>query len=86
MLERWKSTGFDFNAVVPGAILRSPRFRLPAIASAPVDRAIARAGITARGYDRTLRLAWTLCDLEGANSPTVEHVGRALMLRRGNNE
>ena len=36
-----------------------------------------------RGYDRTLRLAWTLADLDEASTPGVDHVGRALFLRRG---
>jgi magnesium chelatase family protein len=36
-----------------------------------------------RGYDRTLRLAWTLADLDDAATPDIDHVGRALYLRRG---
>ena len=36
-----------------------------------------------RGYDRTLRLAWTLADLDGTASPDADHVNRALHLRRG---
>jgi magnesium chelatase family protein len=36
-----------------------------------------------RGYDRALRIAWTVADLAGASSPTLDHVGRALYLRQG---
>jgi magnesium chelatase family protein len=36
-----------------------------------------------RGYDRVLRLAWTIADVDGAARPTAEHIGRALFLRRG---
>jgi magnesium chelatase family protein len=36
-----------------------------------------------RGYDRTLRLAWTVADVEGAARPTADHVGAALYLRKG---
>jgi magnesium chelatase family protein len=36
-----------------------------------------------RGYDRVLRLAWTIADLDGAQQPGVDHVGRALYLRKG---
>jgi magnesium chelatase family protein len=81
--ERWQSSEFVLNADVPGSLLRSPKFR-PATASLKaLDSALARGLITARGYDRTLRLAWTLADLEGANSPQLDHIGRALLLRRG---
>ncbi|OUD85880.1 hypothetical protein BC477_15835 [Clavibacter michiganensis subsp. michiganensis] len=34
-----------------------------------------------RGYDRVLRIGWTLADLEGASSPDADHLGRALLLR-----
>ena len=36
-----------------------------------------------RGYDRVLKTAWTIADLEGAAAPGAEHVGRALFLRKG---
>lgn len=36
-----------------------------------------------RGYDRTLRVAWTLADLDQSPTPTPDHIGRALYLRRG---
>jgi magnesium chelatase family protein len=35
-----------------------------------------------RGYDRVLRVGWTLADLDGANQPTADHIGRALYLRK----
>ena len=81
--DRWSESGISLNSRVPGVLLRSKRFRLTKAATAPIDSALARSAITARGYDRTLRLAWTLSDLEGASTPTLDHVGRALLLRRG---
>lgn len=81
--ERWAPHGFHLNCQVEGSILRSPAFRLAPAVTSPLDQALKRMTITARGYDRTLRLAWTLADLEGATSPTLDHVGRALLLRRG---
>lgn len=36
-----------------------------------------------RGYDRILKVAWTLADLDGADVPVLDHVGRALFLRKG---
>jgi magnesium chelatase family protein len=47
-----------------------------------LDRALERGGITMRGYDRVLRMAWTLADLDDAVRPDAGHVGRALLLRR----
>ena len=35
-----------------------------------------------RGYDRVLRLGWTLADLDGATSPSADQIGRALYLRK----
>ena len=37
-----------------------------------------------RGYDRVLRVSWTLADLEGADQPGVGQVGQALYLRKAN--
>ena len=34
-------------------------------------------------YFAVLRTAWTIADLEGADRPRAEHVGRALGMRRG---
>jgi magnesium chelatase family protein len=62
--------------------LRSPGVRLPNPVTASIDRALERGGITMRGYDRILRLAWTIADLDGASTPTADHVGQALYLRR----
>ena len=50
--------------------------------TASIDRALERGGITMRGYDRVLRLAWTVADLDGAARPDADHVGKALFLRR----
>ena len=81
--DRLSGTEWTRNADVAGSWLRAGKRRLSAAAIAPLDRALERGGITMRGYDRTLRLAWTLADLDAAVSPDVDHVGRALFLRRG---
>lgn len=80
---RLSGTGWTRNADADGTWLRSPARRPASSAIAPLDRALERGALTMRGYDRTLRLAWTLADLDGATSPTADHVGRALFLRRG---
>lgn len=40
-------------------------------------------GISARGVDRVIRVAWTLADLAGAARPTVDEVSYALGLWLG---
>jgi magnesium chelatase family protein len=67
---------------VPGSWLRAGARRLAAGTTASLDRALERGGLTMRGYDRVLRLAWTVADLDGVDIPAPEHVGRALFLRK----
>lgn len=80
---RWQGTPWRRNAEVPGARLRQPDLRVAADARAPLDRALERGALTLRGYDRVLRLAWTMADLGGADRPGRDEVGRALFLKRG---
>ncbi len=79
---RLATTPWSLNSQVPGARLRGPHARLPATTTTSIDRALERGGITMRGYDRVLRLGWTLADLDGAVSPSADHIGRALYLRK----
>lgn len=93
---RLSATPWRLNSQVPGSWLRGPQARLSSVVTASIDRALERGGITMRGYDRVLRLAWTLSDLDcadsgggdtaaaesGAGSPTADHIGRALYLRK----
>jgi magnesium chelatase family protein len=80
--ERLIRTPWTLNSQVPGAWLRGPQVRLPPATTASIDRALERGGITMRGYDRVLRLGWTLADLDGATTPGADHIGRALFLRK----
>ena len=79
---RLGQTPWTLNSQVPGAWLRGPRARLGVATTASIDRALERGGITMRGYDRVLRMGWTLADLDGASIPTADHIGRALYLRK----
>ncbi|AZH78447.1 Mg chelatase-like protein [Microbacterium sp. Y-01] len=80
---RWQSTPWRRNADVPGTWLRQGALRLPAGARAPLDRALERGALTLRGYDRVLRVAWTMADLADREQPGVDEIGRALHLRSG---
>ncbi|GAB2697925.1 YifB family Mg chelatase-like AAA ATPase [Thalassiella azotivora] len=77
--DRWDGA-WRTNAEVPGAVLRGTH-RLPATVTAVLDTAMDRGLLTMRGYDRVLRVAWTLADLAGAARPDEVHVGGALALR-----
>lgn len=77
---RWAGTGWNTNAEVPGPVLRR-RFRLPRAVTEPIASALHRGMVTARGADRTLRLAWTVADLAGRDRPLLEDVSVAMGLR-----
>lgn len=70
------------NSQVPGSYLRK-YLRLTAQVSRPLNTALDRSLITMRGYDRILRLAWTVADLGGNEQPTSEDLALA-MYYRGN--
>jgi len=81
--ERYRGTPWRTNAEVPGPWLRGAGAMHPGRrATVAIDRALERGGLTMRGYDKVLRLAWTLADLDGAEVPDAEHVGQANVLRR----
>ncbi|MGH8921855.1 MAG: YifB family Mg chelatase-like AAA ATPase, partial [Actinomycetes bacterium] len=77
---RWADAGWGTNAEVPGPVLRR-RFRLPRAVTEPIESALYRGLVTARGADRALRLAWTISDLAGRDRPLVEDVYSAMGLR-----
>jgi magnesium chelatase family protein len=77
---RWLKDGFVANADVPGSALRG-RYRLAKEATKTLDARLARDQISLRGYDRVLRLAWTLADLNGVMVPTVAEVDTAAIFR-----
>lgn len=78
--ERWRDYGWATNGEVPGHVLRQ-RFRLPRTVVAPIEEALRRGRMTARGADRAIRVAWTVCDLRGGDSPSVDDIAAALNFR-----
>jgi magnesium chelatase family protein len=78
--KRWQSYGWRTNAQVPGPVLRQ-EFPLAKPALQPLELALRRGMVSARGADRCLRVAWTLSDLAGKDSPTVSEVAQALSFR-----
>lgn len=78
---RWRDIGRSRNSEVPGSILRSGRWRLPPEVTRGLDRAMETGALTLRGYDRCLRVAWTISDLDGAQRPEFRQVEEARGLR-----
>jgi magnesium chelatase family protein len=68
------------NARLQGRALRA-RAVLDGDARRLLGKALTRLALSARGYDRVLRVARTIADLEGSPAIASEHVGEALQFR-----
>ncbi|MGK3650494.1 YifB family Mg chelatase-like AAA ATPase [Pseudarthrobacter enclensis] len=80
-LDRLRPFGLDTNSQVSGRLLRG-ELRLKPPVTRILDHSLERGVLTARGYDRVLRLAWTLADLADRDLPDADHIGQALGLRQ----
>ena len=80
-LLRLHPLGLETNSQVPGRVLRGA-LRLSSPTTRILDHSLERGVLTARGYDRVLRLAWTLADLAGRDTPDHDDIGQALGLRQ----
>jgi magnesium chelatase family protein len=81
--ERWRGTPWQVNAAAPGAALRAGQWALPRAVLQPAETYLQRGQISARGFDRVLRLAWTVADLAGRTSPDAGDVAAELYFRTG---
>lgn len=81
-LARYEDHPWRTNAQAPGPALEE-HWPLPPAGRREVDDAVHRGRLTRRGATRVHRLAWTVADLRGAETPDVEDVGAALRLRLG---
>lgn len=81
---RLSKTPWRLNSRIAGPYLR--RNLMPAKAAmVSLNRALDQGSISMRAYDRCLRLAWTIADLEGHVSPTIEDVSQAIYFRGSDN-
>lgn len=79
---RLAGTGWRTNAEVGGRALRG-RLAPSAEAVRCAEGSLLRGELTARGFHRTLRVAWTLADLDEVGRPGGSQVEAALALRNG---
>lgn len=78
---RLARTPWHVNAHVPGSFLRDGPLRLPVAVTRDLDRAMDTGALTLRGYDRCLRVSWTVADLAQRERPTRGDAAFALTLR-----
>ena len=78
--ERYRSQGIFCNARLTPALL-SAACPLSDRASALLRSAFDRLGLSARAYDRVLKVARTIADLDGAEVIDAIHVGEAIQHR-----
>lgn len=78
--DRLSGTRFETNAQVSSSYLRT-KLKLPVRVTRELMKALEQQRISMRGFDRCLRLAWTLADVEGKSEPDASDLARALNLR-----
>jgi magnesium chelatase family protein len=77
---RFHGTPWRCNAEMSGAEARRSS-NLTASAEAVLGRAVERYSLTGRGFDRALKVARTIADLEGADTTDAHHLLEALSFR-----
>ncbi|GGM82498.1 ATP-binding protein [Dactylosporangium sucinum] len=78
--ERWRPWA-RANAEAPGHLIRQHRMRLPRPVLRPLVQAVDRGRMSARGFERCVRVAWTMADLDGRTVPDAGDVTEALQMR-----
>ncbi len=80
---RWQDVGARTNGEVSGLTLRDRRWRLPNTVAAAAEAQVERGQLSARGFDRVVKMAWTISDLAGHTVPDGNDLAEALFYRLG---
>ncbi|MBX2984216.1 MAG: YifB family Mg chelatase-like AAA ATPase [Flavobacteriales bacterium] len=78
--QRYRGTKMHSNAQISTQQLRK-YCRVDATGQALLQKAMERLGLSARAYDRILKVARTIADLAGSNDIRTEHLAEAIQYR-----
>lgn len=79
--QRLAPYGLSRNHQVPLQLFTQQSLRVTEAGRRILENALDSQQISARGYGRIMRVAWTIADLLEADRPSAEHVDMALYLR-----
>ncbi len=80
--ERFADYSFKLNSQIPPNLLRE-RFRPTREGMAVLHSLLDKEELSARGFHRTIRLSWSIADMQGVTVPGINEIERALTLRTG---
>ncbi len=80
--ERFKNEPWSLNSRIPARELRQ-RFRANKEGMAFLHSELDHERLSARGYHKVMRLAWTIADRMGVSVPGISEVASAYQLRQG---
>jgi magnesium chelatase family protein len=69
-----------YNARLPSRMVRK-HCRLDEAGERTLEMAVQKMGLSARAYDRVLRLARTIADLSGAEAVSSRHIAEGIQYR-----
>ncbi|MBR4754015.1 MAG: YifB family Mg chelatase-like AAA ATPase [Lachnospiraceae bacterium] len=78
--ERFKSYDYSFNSAMPSRHIKK-YCKLDKESADYMERAFDQLELSARSYNKTLKVARTIADLSGAADITLDHLREALMFR-----
>ena len=84
--QRLAPYGLNRNHHIPLRLFHEPALQITTPAKQILERALDVGTVTARGYVRVLRVAWTIADLMQADQPGAGHIDMALYLRLNRSE
>jgi magnesium chelatase family protein len=79
-IQRFATEGIFANAAMSPRLIRK-YCRIDSESETMLERAMARLGLSARAYDRILKVSRTIADLDGTDTITSAHVSEAVHYR-----
>ena len=79
-IERYKMDGINFNAQLHTALLKK-YCELDDVCTTMMERVFENMSMSARAYDRILKVSRTIADLDGCERIGVEHLSEAVQYR-----